>query len=910
MMNQRFSLKNYIDWIAIGIGCIAMVLMFLCPNTNISKAAIFLTGTIGLLYLGYASYLWFIKRVDFDWHLINGHFLRKVIIVVISMPFTITMFIIFMAESKELVFDNNLYRQIIEQQTEKIGTEGNICVNDSIFITGFSSHHTEELDKTLPDSLRKQQEDPSVFWTVYYHFIDPGNQHMTTTEKGRTFAAIIAIFGVFLLNGLLVSSIIGWVDRRKEKWQNGEIDRYRPWYLGKNKFAVVIGANEIAASVIKNLLTPQKKGEINYKCEGRNDYVIIQTSRKPEDVRVELSSHLEEMDLKKVIIYKALRDSIRELKNLHIEHATEIYILGESTLVDGGESFHDAMNMRCLNHIAHLLENAPSKNKKNNNGKSAKKVCKVMFEYQTTSSIFQFSDVSDNIKKNIIFIPFNRYDSWARAVIADNSAIEDCSGSNSETIKYMPLDGVSGLSENSDRHVHFVIVGMSKMGIAMGVQAMLQTHYLNFAKAEMENDPNKREGLMNERRTRITFIDTNADKEMAFFKSRYENLFALTRNRYIDVNKCKEEDLHADSSYNWQDPMKESCGKWNHLCENGQNFIDLEIEFVKGELESDGMRKYLSKISDKENPWVLNSNLTIAICLTQTHQAVAASLYMPISVYEKAQEIWVYQRESADIVLNMTKSNQQDKRYKNLKPFGMLYSEYMSDRSQYLRSLLVNGAYDLNGKIDGKDIKADDRDMSRKETYTDLRSMWKKLSIDKKFSNRYFADSIPLKVRSINATDLSPEDLEIEIRKHSDVLARSEHNRWIIQQLMLGYFPCDSVVDSEFIKLNANYKDSYYRLKKWRKSVGWNSLSEEDQKKLRSTDKICIELERKNDEAKNKFKDKKEFYKVGEYRLHPNICAFNHLDNVDFEAKDYDIYLNSIIPTIKKLVDDKIKATS
>lgn len=916
MQNMYRFLKRYIDWIFIVIGCVAMALMFLRPNDCISSALLYITGITGCIYLCYAAYMWFFKRVDFDWHLINGHFLRKVIFVVISLPFTITFFMALSgADSsypKKLIFDSHLYEQSIEKETRRIDTEANVRVNDSVSITGFTSHYTIESDKTLPDSIKEQHTDPHLFWTVYNHFIDPGNQHMSTTTEGRTLAALIAILGVLLLNGLLVSSIIGWVDSRKEKWQSGDIERYGLNHLGKYRFAVIIGANEIAASVIKSMFTPPKDGDINYKCEGVNDYVIVQTSRNPEDVRLELESHLTGKELERVIIYKALRDSTSELQYLHIEYSTEIYVLGESTLIDGGETYHDAMNMRCVNRIAEELEKSRSHREKERvkNGRSVKKVCKVMFEYQTTSSIFQFSDISDTIKRNIIFIPFNRYDLWAKAVIADNVAMEDCNASTGERLDYTPLDGNDGISEDNDNHVHFVIVGMSKMGIAMGVQAMLQAHYLNFAKAETIEEPDKREELRAYRRTRITFIDTNADKEMAFFKGRYENMFNLTRHRYIDASQCKEEDLKADSPFNWNDPMTVSGGEWSHLSEDEGNFIDLEIEFIKGEVESDKIRTYLRNITKKDDPWVMDSILTIAICLTQTHQAVAASLYMPVTVYEKTQEIWVYQRESADIVLNLTNSSQKDRRYKKLKPFGMLYGEYMNDRSQYLKALLVNGAYDLNGSIDGKEIKAVERDLTKQETYPDLRASWKALSIDKKYSNRYFADSIQLKIRSINAVGQPVKALGEAIARHSNTLAISEHNRWNIQQLILGYSPCHKQTDDEFEALNADYKAACEALDKWRESVGWKKLPKDKQAEFKANDKHCKELEEQKETAKRIFKEKKAFYKEGENRIHPNICAYSHLDKVDFEAKGYDTYLNSIIPTIKLLIDDRIETTN
>lgn len=85
----------------------------------------------------------------------------------------------------------------------------------------------------------------------------------------------------------------------------------------------------------------------------------------------------------------------------------------------------------------------------------------------------------------------------------------------------------------------------------------------------------------------------------------------------------------------------------------------MEIEFVKGEIESDGVRQYLRNISEDEN-----SKLTIAVCLTQTHESIAASLYMPVEIYKKVQEIWVYQREASDILTNLNGAKRNDRRYK------------------------------------------------------------------------------------------------------------------------------------------------------------------------------------------------------------------------------------------------------
>ena len=857
------------DWLALLWGGVTLVMALLGFGGDWFEWFVGIAASMAVLYMLYAIYL-FWRRPEFDWHLINGHFLRKVCCLIVLMPMLFTAIAgCFIDSPKELIYDDNLY---------ECGSVG------------------------LPGDIKQQQKNPNMFWGVYFHFIDAGNQHMATTGRGRAWSALVAVMGMFLLNGLLVSSIIGWVDRRKEEWMNGNV-RYRRRHLGKYRYAVVIGANEIAASVLRNLFTPKKRGVINYKCEGRNRYVILQTSRDVNEVRSELASHLGKEDLKKVIIYRALRDSKEEMAHLFVGYSTEIYVLGESTLIDGGDTYHDSMNMRCVNVMVDELEKSYKRRCawKRFSGYSAKKLCKVMFEYQTTSSIFQFTDIPERIKTQLVFIPFNRYEAWARAVISDNVASKECN-EKAGKLRYTPLDGDDSITEDENSHVHFVVVGMSKMGVAMGLQAMMQAHCVNYAKAEMEMNGAIRRKLKRARTTRITFIDTNADKEMAFFKGRYENLFSLMRHRYVDANKCNMSRLQREQDFKWIDPMEKSGGKWSHLSSGGENFIDLEIEFIKGELESEGVRGYLRGISDKENEWVKNSKLTIAVCLTCTHQAVAASLYMPVSVYEKAQEIWVYQRESADIVLTLTNSTQKDKRYKMLKPFGMVYGGYMSDRGQYLKSLLVNGAYDLNRR-EGETVvlKAEDRNLLKKDTYSDLRRQWKALSIDKKFSNRYFVDSISQKIRMLKAVGLDYDALKSCIDANADVLARCEHNRWNVQQLLMGYSPCDKDADSEFRRLNDEYANAYAAFKVWSKTVGWEKLSKEKQTVLMMSEECCIALNR----AKEAFKSAKEGCKECEDRVHPNICSFDHLDYVDFGAKSYDIYLNSVIPTIKLLVDDR-----
>lgn len=762
-------------------------------------------GVAGLAYLLSGVWMWHGRRIEFDLLLVKGNFLRKVVCFVILFPFTLT---------------------------------------SAVMLCGLDSGTMLVLDESAA-----QVEVPSLFWTVYYHIIDPGNQHMTNSSVALGWTAVMGVLGILLLGGLLVSTLINWFDKRREQWLSGNI-RYGERQFGRGRtFAVVIGANEIAPSVIRNLLDScsvrtnsgvRDEDRINFRREGRNTYVILQTSRDPGLVRGELSSYLSDRDLNRVVIYRALRDSEKEISKLYPWKATEIYVLGESSSCENGESFHDALNMKCVNLLAAVLDEAVHIHRK---------VCKVLFEYQTTYSVFQFSDIPQTVRRNLVFIPFNRYECWAQRVMVDgffrDPAFPD------QEIEYTPLDGRGGISPDSDEFVHLVIIGMTKMGVAMGVEAAFQAHYPNFGRA----------------RTRISFISADADKEMSFMFGRYKALFELARHKYVDAANCGLDALAA--SQGWVDPMEEDGCRWRHLAEDGRNFIDVEFEFVKGEVESSGVRNYLRTVSAESN-----SRLTVAICLDRTHEAMAASLYMPLEVYRKVQEIWVLQQEASDMVGNLNSVAEKDERYGKLRPFGMFNGEYMRDRSSYLKSVLVNGVYDLNGK----NFRMEERDMAVKTTWADLRVSWKRLSVSQQWSNRYFVDSMYQKLRSVcgelpanlYADPGLQRRLEKAIADNERLLSECEHNRWNVQQLLMEFRPAGKAVFDEFVGMNS----------------ALNAASGEEKERL----KIL-------------FKEKKDALKFGADRVHPNICSYGRLDAVDSGAKPYDEYLNSAIPVILIMVD-------
>lgn len=643
---------KFIDWL-IFVLCITGFFVAFC-NCADTEFAEWMLGCIGIIYCFHYLATSIFRPIKRDWILAKGRFLLKVVNFVLLVPFAITLvfnivdcrkceigqkeYIGF--SPKDLVFEDNLYTgtdcrkdtlcgSITYRTIDSVRSEDSLNLNssqrsrDSIFI---------RIENKSPRHTSNPQTDPSLFWAVYYHFIDPGNQHMTTSETGRKRAALIAILGFLLLNGLLISTLISWFDRRRDQWMNGAI-RYNRIALAFKNIGVVIGADETAPTIIKKLLGNQGEKPV--------DYVILLTNEEAERIRERVSSYLTDNEKKRVIIYNGQLDSIEEIYKLHIKRATEIYVLGENSEDDVSHSYHDTQNMRCVHNIASYLTDKCVERKI---------ICRVLFEYQTTYSVFQFSDLPDNIRQHLVFIPVNAYENWAQRVLVKGqytetvkkimpalrkidlkptavnkilhpvvNYLQSIMPKNNEeprTIEYAPLDG-TGICAASKDHVHLIVVGMSKMGVAMAIQAAQVAHYPNFSTGRK----NDRDEVLKEPspiRTRITFIDEHADNEMNFFMGRFQNLFALSRYRYIDASG-----KDYDTNKPWEDAMTFADCKYKM---QGDNFIDIEWEFVKGNVQSPAVMEYLRDAAAQASCLLeRKSLLTVAICHPLAHEAIAAA---------------------------------------------------------------------------------------------------------------------------------------------------------------------------------------------------------------------------------------------------------------------------------------------
>lgn len=539
-------------------------------------------------------------------------------------------------------------------------------------------------------------------------FIDPGS--VANVPVGlRWFSLGVAILGMLLFTGLLISVVSNMLERRVERYREGGIA-----YPLENH-VVVIGFDEMVPMLVRQICSDPAYG---------NCHVLIQSVQPSGTVRNRIRTVLDARYMRRILVLNAQRNSTEELKRLCTTKAREIFLIGESNEYD-----HDSLNIDSLQKIVEIHRQ--------------KRNCKripvsVLFEYQTTYAAFQISDLAKEWREQIDFRPFNFYEEWAKKLLVKRHY-----GDGDTVVEYPLLDRIP-ITVDSDTYVHFVIIGMSRMGVALGVEAAQLLHFPNFCRDKRL-------------KTRITFIDARADEEMNFFRGRYRHYFDLATCIYRDMEHLQEARiLPPDILYG-----------------SRVDFLDVEFEFIKGRAENPEMQELLAK-------WAKDGKrqLSIAICLNYPPRSMAMGLYLPDVIYDRNIPVFVRQETSGALLDMLNNSIKKDElnRYSHVYPFGMIANSFELDRRNVRRAQMVNYVYDYKGKYNVSPLScpADE----------ELQETWNSLPVALHWSNLYCADSVDVKLRSLGFGDILPLRLS---EAQVELLAEVEHNRWNMEKLLLGY---------------------------------------------------------------------------------------------------------------------------
>lgn len=685
-------IKDFIDWGAIAIGITTLILSFVAPQHDCIAPLTTIAAIICLGYIVYAISL-ICRGPLFDWHLFHGHFLRKVICLVLLMPFVLA------------------------------------------FVIGVSSSVADSSELALSEAAQSDQAVPSQLWDIYLHYMDPGNQDMAS-EGSRGWAALIAILGVLLLNGLLVSSIIGWINTRKEAWTRGDVcyTRFLRFLSGRRHY-VIIGGNDMVDSIVRQVL---QQIECEHSC--RKPYILIQTARDVERFRQELFTNMTEEQQQRIVIYYGHRDSEIDIENLLLQRAKEVYIIGEGTRIDDAESYHDTMNMVCLDLIHKSLSKAHQEEKL---------PCRVMFDSQATFSVFQFSDIDKKFGSLIDFKPFSYYELWAQKLFINREINPERLRSAALKGDYLPLDGCEGIKSDDESYVHLFIVGMSNMGIAAGLEAAHLAHYPNF----------EQKGL----RTKITFIDSSASERKDSLINRYKELFDLSHWRYGRVEDGATLTWHQSHGPIGTEYL-------------GGDFIDVEWEFINGGIEHAAIREYMLASCTPQ------AKVTIAICLAESDLSYAAGLHLDKRIYESDSvlQVLIYNRYGGATIEALHTDTPRHPYLNKLKSFGAPRDCF--DMTSLTQGEEVGEAINSQyGRIYKEYMEPK---LSNANSSTTAGGYKGKSGVAKFWSSIYNGNTMWSKLRSIGycgVGGLTPDQIA--------TLADVEHNRWTIEQLLMNFRP-------------------------------------------------------------------------------------------------------------------------
>lgn len=563
-------------------------------------------------------------------------------------------------------------------------------------------------------------------------------------------SSLTYILGVIIFNGMLVAVMVNAIGVRADNHDNGLTH-----YLNSGHY-IIMGYDEMVPSIVEDVFGRNKEA-----------YVLILTGYDVKKVKEWLKKSVARNQMDQIIVNYGQRTAYEYYPEIHLETASEIYIVGHRS-----NPAHDAVNIECVDSISNYL-------KEHKSAQMPKRITCV-FEDLDTYAAFKTSEIFGEVRGlGIEFVPYNFYAGWARQVFATCSYKEK--SHPTEAISYPSIYG-KGIGPNDKRHVHLVFVGTTNFAVSFAMEAAQMLHFPNFD--EKTNKP----------KTRITFIEKNAEEEMPQFITRNRHLFEVQSYYYRDL---------SDKS---QDKSEVPITKLLSAEFKSHDFLDVEFEFIKGDV-------YSKEVQDVIRQWAVDEEgqyLSIFLAFAEQRYNFMMAMNMPDEVYDRTVPVFIRQDRADNFVTNLRKKDNTDfkysyiengelktvdrkGRYANLYPFGMDDMAYCSDEKVFRQAKLINflyntADYSCNRFKDLTVLAA----MGPDRIWEQADEQWRKLSVALKWSNLYCAYSIPCKLASLRVMrGLKPDDKSHDqysmTEEEVSQLAIVEHNRWNVEKLLMGY---------------------------------------------------------------------------------------------------------------------------
>ena len=556
-------------------------------------------------------------------------------------------------------------------------------------------------------------------------------------------ACLIYITGIIVFTGMIISVMTNMIGRRVQNHREGHIHYLESGHI------IIMGYDEMVPSFIRHIFDKTS-----------DTYILILSSANAEIIREKLTKSFSQELMKRIIINYGHRTTPEPFKDIHLETAEEVFVIGNHS-----KPAHDAINVECVDCICRYLESQEVT--------VVPKRITCVFKDLDTYTAFKTSEIFGRVNNlGIEFVPYNFFTGWAKQVFIKRFYMN--ADTPNQTIDYPTVYG-DGIVPDDPKYVHLVFVGMTDFGIAFAMEAAHVLHFPNF------NHNNKL-------KTRITFIDLNADKEKDEF---------VTRNRhFFEVQSYRYQDLTEGAS---QGSVIVPPSRFN---EGNGDFLDIEFEFIKGDIFS-------NHVQDKIRQWAKGRNeqyLSIFLTLSDQRINFAMAMNMPDEIYDNDISIFIRQDRSDNFVTNLRMADKNPlpystvdggskrielryAKYAHIYPFGMNETAYSADNRSLRRAKLINYLY---ATADYKTYTVNS--LSQLEStptdtiWKEAELLWKNLSVALKWSNLYSSYAIRTKLATLRAMRKNEsDDISVLNSKEIGEMAKVEHNRWNVEKLLMGY---------------------------------------------------------------------------------------------------------------------------
>ncbi len=461
--------------------------------------------------------------------------------------------------------------------------------------------------------------------------------------------------------------------------------------------------------------------------------------------------------------------------SIDIDSYVEVCILPKGPLSYQNKTQIDQDTLSVLQKIAPLYHPAQHQ------GRKLK--CHLLLMDNTTLQILQVQDFNSVVKTTMDIYPFTMEDEWSKTIVLDRQPI---------TIQ-------------SEKTVHLVIFGKGQMAERVAVNAANVAHYPNYTR--------------NHRlRTRITIICEQIEAWRDAFIQKYQHLFDHSFYRFIY-------------------PSHHSSPITHHpIYQQREDFVDVEWEFVDGSC-------YAQVVKEKLRLWSCSQErklLTIVFAHEKQEQNIQESFMLPSCVSQNHIPIYVYTKNSV-LFQNISLQGMAA----TMKPFGMLDCGYDIRQPIVEMAKTVNAIYQ---HCYTDDVKEGDYNLTMavrflkyavEITHEERERLWEELPMVKRMSCISNAMNVATKMRSVGIMesewdrfyDLSSEEIGL--------LAQVEHNRWCVEELMMGWRPCTNE-ERKMVEEDINRKQSLKRQKIHYDLCAFNELGLDETGKHVALYDLCL----------------------------------------------------------------------